>query len=197
MRVIRLIALWRSSSRSLFNPGVNYCGVVQVPSCQSCRRDLSEDDRFCSRCGVPVSPAGGGEGPLRGYLFGGPLVLEQEYLPEFVKALLKPALDRQKAMLQLKRAKVLEQLELPYRVCVMKSVEYVLKTSGQTFTFHNVRLETDEEVMVALLGSSVLNTWSVRNKSGWILDDILCRWDREQAHQWARNQKAELDKYDP
>jgi hypothetical protein len=135
---------------------------------------------------------------LRGFLFGGPLVLEQEYLPDFLKALLKPAaLDRQKAMLQLKRAKVLEQLDLPYRVCVMKSVEYVLKPSGQTFTFHNVRLETDEEIMVALLGSSVLNTWNVRNNSGWIPDDSLCRWDREQAHQWARNQKAELDKYNP
>ena len=167
-----------------------------MPKCQSCPHTPADEDRFCPRCGAPVPPAPC-EGPLRGFFFGGPLICDQECIPDWLKASWKRGVERSNAMLQLKRAKVLEELELPYRIVVMKTVEYVLKNGEQKFTFHNARLETDEPVMVALLGCAILNTPSVARKSGWIRDEDLHRWDHEQALQWARNMKANIEKYKP
>lgn len=99
-------------------------------------------------------------------------------------------------MLKLGRAKVLEDLELPYRACVRCSVHHVLKPSEQTLTFHQVRMERDEE-MTDALRVRVLAKWSTFSKSGWIKDDNLWHWDREQALQWAANQIANLDQYKP
>lgn len=63
-------------------------------SCANCRRVLSSGDRFCPQCGVQFGIAADEGEPLRGFA-------------------VFPTLTR---------AKVSEELELPYRACVMDSV---------------------------------------------------------------------------
>lgn len=153
-------------------------------------------DRFCAQCGVPLGRATEDEEPLRGFVVYASLIADRAYLPDYIRALLKPALEQRKIVLKLTRAKVLEEIEVPYRACVMNSVHYTLKPDDETITFHQVLMERDEELTDALR-RRVLASWKTVSKSGWIKDENLWRWDREQVLQWAKNQMADIDRYKP